>query len=64
MTTKQEADDRQHAAQERDAQLRREAGAEALLARSAARRAANARLGLRERDSTGILRELGETIAR
>ena len=64
MVTRQEADDRQHAAQERDAQLKREAEARALLARFAARRAANARLGLSERDSTDILRELRETIAR
>ena len=64
MVTTQEADDRQHAAQERDAQLRRETEAQALLARFAARRAANARLGLSERDSTDILRELRETIAR
>lgn len=64
MTTKREADDRQVAAEGRDAQLRREAEAEALLARFAARRAANARLRLSERDSTDILRELRETIAR
>lgn len=46
------------------ARIARQAEAEALLARFAARRAANARLGLSARDSTDILRELREAIAR
>lgn len=44
--------------------IARQAEAEALEARFAARRAANARLNLNDRDSTDILRELRETLAR
>jgi hypothetical protein len=64
MTTKQQPRQEQEAAAEAAARSARRAEADALLARLDARRAANDRLGLSDRDSTDILRELREHFAR
>lgn len=62
MTLKQERRDNRETAEKAKARGIREAEADALIARLDARRIEGAALGLSERDSTDILRELREHV--